>query len=371
MRQRSLGWSSGRSVGRSPTRRALKAARLIGRWADLWREWSRYARGVPLLAVIALIAISPSLVTAQDLGMPISPIWGVPEVGALPDDARGRLVRRGRDLITATYAHIGPEVADPAKRYAGNNLACRNCHLEAGTKRFGLPLWGLVDRYPRYSSETGGEITLEQRVNACMERSMNGRAMPIDAPEMQAIVAYIQFLSTGVPPGEKLSGLGAGHMPELDRAADPERGRPIYARACAVCHAPDGSGVRRGLPSTALGYMVPPLWGPDSFNDGAGMNRLIAAANFIHFNMPNGTEYDYPRLSPEDAWDVAAFMVAQPRPHKAGLDRDFPDRLTKPVDTPYGPYGDGFSEQQHKFGPLGLSGPSCHGSEWKRAADRA
>jgi thiosulfate dehydrogenase len=102
-----------------------------------------------------------------------------------------------------------------------------------------------------------------------------------------------------VPSGEKLSGLGAGQMPELDRAADPERGRPIYARACALCHAPDGSGIRRGLPSTALGYMVPPLWGPDSFNDGAGMNRLITAANFIHFNMPNGTEYDHPRLSPE------------------------------------------------------------------------
>jgi thiosulfate dehydrogenase len=285
--------------------------------------------------------------------MPISPIWGVPEVGALPDDAHGRLVRRGRDLITATYAHIGPEVTEPAKRYAGNNLACRNCHLDAGNKRFGLPLWGLVDRYPRYSSETGGEITIEQRVNACMERSMNGRAMPTDAPEMQAIVPYLQFLSTGVPPGEKLSGLGAGQMPELDRAADPERGRPIYARACALCHAPDGSGIRRGLPSTALGYMVPPLWGPDSFNDGAGMNRLITAANFIHFNMPNGTEYDHPRLSPEEAWDVAAFMVAQPRPHKADLDRDFPDLLTKPVDTPYGPYADGFTEQQHKFGPFG------------------
>jgi thiosulfate dehydrogenase len=83
------------------------------------------------------------------------------------------------------------------------------------------------------------------------------------------------------------------------------------------------------------------------------MDRLITAADFIHFNMPNGTEYDHPRLSPEEAWDVAAFMVAQPRPHKAGLDRDFPDGLTKPVDTPYGPYADGFGEQQHKFGPFG------------------
>ena len=83
------------------------------------------------------------------------------------------------------------------------------------------------------------------------------------------------------------------------------------------------------------------------------MNRLITAANFIHYNMPNGTEFDHPFLAREDAWDVAAYVVAQPRPHKAGLEWDFPDLLNKPVDTPYGPYADRFSEQQHKFGPFG------------------
>lgn len=97
---------------------------------------------------------------------------------------------------------------------------------------------------------------------------------------------------------------------------------------------------------------MPPLWGPQSFNDGAGMNRLITAANFIHDNMPDGTSYDHPQLSVEQAWDVAAFVVAQPRPAKAGLARDFPDLATKPVDVPYGPYRDGFSERQHTFGPF-------------------
>jgi thiosulfate dehydrogenase len=254
--------------------------------------------------------------------------------------------RRGRDLVTATYAHIGPNVADPAKRYAGNNLACRNCHLDAGTKKFGLPLWGLLDEFPRYSARRGAPIALGERVNSCLTRSMNGRAMPLDAPEMQAILAYLDFLSTGLKPGESLTGGGAGRMPELDRAADPERGRAIYARSCALCHAPDGGGVRRGLPSEALGYLVPPLWGPDSFNDGAGMNRLITAANFVHANMPDGTSYDAPRLAPEDAWDVAAFIVSQPRPHKADLERDFPDRALKPVDAPYGPYAAGFSSRR-------------------------
>ena len=289
---------------------------------------------------------------AQDAGAPNPPIWTVPEVGALADDESGRLVRRGRDLITATYAHIGPEVANPAKRYAGNNLACSNCYLEAGTKKFALPIFGLFGEFPQYSPRLRAEITIEDRVNACMTRSMNGRAMPLDAPEMQAIVAYIKFLSTGVPAGQKVPGLGAGKMPELDRAADPARGRLIYVRACVACHNTDGSGVRRSLPTVDLGYMTPPLWGSDSFNDGAGMARLITAANFIHFNMPHGADYLHPELTPEEAWDVAAYVVSQPRPHKAGLDRDYPDLLQKPVDSPYGPYADGFTQQQHKYGPF-------------------
>jgi thiosulfate dehydrogenase len=149
-----------------------------------------------------------------------------------------------------------------------------------------------------------------------------------------------------------LPGMGTGKMPELDRPADPVRGETGYGNACVACHGPNGAGIRRSLPTTDLGYMVPPLWGSDSFNDGAGMARLITAANFLHFNMPHGVDYLNPQLSPEQAWDIAAYVISQPRPHKAGLDKDFPDLLEKPVDTPYGPYADGFSEQQHKYGPF-------------------
>jgi thiosulfate dehydrogenase len=301
-----------------------------------------------MIAALGLLVLT----TPAGLAQPTPPIWTVPEIGALPDDANGREVRRGRDLITATYAHIGPEVPDPAKRFAGNNLACGNCHLNAGTVKFGIPLFGLFGQFPVYSARGGAEITLEQRLNSCMMRSMNGRALPVDSPEMQAIVAYIKFLSTGVAPGQTLPGLGVGRMPELDRAADPARGKGLYANTCALCHGNNGEGIRRSLPTVDLGYMVPPLWGNDSFNDGAGMARLITAANFIHFNMPHGTDYLHPQLKPEDAWDIAAYVVSQPRPQKAGLDKDFPDLLEKPVDTPYGPYADGFSAEQHKYGPF-------------------
>jgi len=304
------------------------------------------------LVVVAWVAGWPGgLSFAQETPL-AQQIWTVPEIGALPNNANGRLVRRGRDLIAATYAYIGPEAADRAKRFAGNNLACASCHLQAGTKKFGIPLFGLLGEFPRYSARSGAQMTIEDRLNSCMTRSMNGRALPVGAPEMQAMVAYIKFLSTGVAPGQLLPGMGTGKMPELDRPADPVRGERGYANACVTCHGPNGAGIRRSLPTTDLGYMVPPLWGSDSFNDGAGMARLIAAANFIHFNMPHGVDYLNPQLSPEQAWDIAAYVISQPRPHKAGLDKDFPDLLEKPVDTPYGPYADGFSEQQHKYGPF-------------------
>ncbi|MBM3578547.1 MAG: c-type cytochrome [Alphaproteobacteria bacterium] len=292
-------------------------------------------------------------VCAEELGAPSAKFWSAPSVDALPYDAHGKLVRRGRDLITATYSHIGPDMPDRAQRFAGNNLACGNCHLDAGVKKFGLPLFGLAEDFPAYSPRAGAEITLPERINSCMTRSMNGRPLPVSSPQMRAIVAYIQFLSTGVRKGEKLSGLGAGTMPELDRAADPARGRDIYQARCIGCHNVDGAGVQNSLPGLGAGYAFPPLWGSDSFNDGAGMARLITAANFVHSNMPDGVDYLHPRLSPEEAWDVAALMISKPRPHRAGLDKDFPNLLQKPIDAAYGPYADGFSEAQHKYGPYG------------------
>jgi thiosulfate dehydrogenase len=297
---------------------------------------------------LALVALSISSTAKSQSALP----WTMPEVSALPRDARGQLIREGRDLMLATYAHIGPNVADVAKRFAGNNLACTNCHLAGGTKKFGLPLFGIYNDFPAYSARTGGPISIEDRINSCMTRSMNGRAMPNDAPEMRALVAYVEFLSTSVPPGQQLPGLGAGKMKELTRPADPERGRAVYVSSCAACHNTDGTGILRDRGAPQLGYMMPPLWGPGSYNDGAGMARLINFANFVHFNMPHGADYLNPQLTIEQAWDVAAYVLSQPRPQRAGLAKDFPDLLNKPVDAPYGPYADGFSEKQHKYGPF-------------------
>jgi thiosulfate dehydrogenase len=99
----------------------------------------------------------------------------------------------------------------------------------------------------------------------------------------------------------------------------------------------------------ADGYVFPPLWGPDSFNDGAGMHRVLTAARFIKARMPFGQ----PGLTDEQAFDVAAYINSQPRPAMAGLEVDYPDRALKPVDSPYPPYADPFPREQHRLGPFG------------------
>jgi len=102
-----------------------------------------------------------------------------------------------------------------------------------------------------------------------------------------------------------------------------------------------------------LGYQFPPLWGPDSFNNGAGMSRILTAAAYAKHNMPLGARFDAPFLTDEQAYDVAGYIVTQSRPVKPDLDKDYPIRLQKPVDAPYGPYADGFPVAQHRLGPFG------------------
>jgi thiosulfate dehydrogenase len=276
--------------------------------------------------------------------------WTPPQMRAIGDDPFGQLVRYGHALMVDTPNQIGPAVADPARRYSGNNLTCRNCHLKAGTQPYAIPLTGAWGQFPQYRGREGEIGTLEERINGCMERSMNGRALPLDSVEMKAFLAYAKWLSTGVPAGARLTGAGTMGIREPVSAADLGRGADVYASACAACHGRDGRGQRA---ETGAGYEFPPVAGPDSYNNGAGMARILTAAGFVRYNMPLGTTFDAPALSDADAYDVAAYINSLDRPARAGLDKDYPNRMQKPVDTPYGPYADGLPAEQHKYGPFG------------------
>lgn len=276
--------------------------------------------------------------------------WTPPDLAALADDAEGRVVKEGHALFTDTARELGPDAPDAARRFAGNRLTCQNCHLLGGTQPYAMPLLGVVGQFPQYRAREGRIVTLEDRINGCMERSLNGRALPQASRALHALVAYLNWLSRGIPARAKLIGAGTLRIAEPARPADPARGAQVFAAVCAPCHGGDGQGQRA---EDGSGYRFPPLWGPDSFNNGAGMSRLLTAAAYARHNMPIGTSFDAPQLSEAEAYDVAAYLVSQPRPIKSDLDQDYPDRLEKPVDAPFGPYADPFPAEQHKFGPYG------------------
>jgi thiosulfate dehydrogenase len=255
----------------------------------------------------------------------------------------------GRRLLTETTEYLGPDVADARMRYTASRLACSSCHLKAGAEPGNLSLAAAMSRYPRNSPRSAGNETIEDRINGCMVRSMNGRALPEHSPEMIAMVSWLRFLA-GENAAEGASERKAHETPAFktpNRAADLEAGERVFGKRCAACHGQEGT----GLPASGSpvhGYVFPPLWGPNSFNDGAGLHRVLTAAKFVKAKMPLG----HADLSDDEAFDVAAFINSKPRPHMANLDRDFPNRAKKPVDTAYGPYADSFSPRQHSFGPF-------------------
>jgi len=305
-----------------------------------------------LMGALAL-AVAASVMTrgasAADVPQVDLAEWTPPSIRSVGDDPLGKLVKYGHALMTDTANQIGPTAADPAKRYSGNNLTCQNCHLQAGTQAYAVPLMGVWGQFPQYRGREGEIGTLEERINGCMERSMNGRVLPLDGLEMKAYLAYMKWLSTGIPDGAKLIGAGTKNVKEPGRAADLERGAKVFADTCAVCHGQDGLGKHA---AKGAGYQFPPLVGPDTYNIGAGMTRVLTSAGFVRHNMPLGTTFDSPLLSDADAYDVAAYMNSLERPTKSDLEKDFPNKLQKPVDSPYGPYPDGFSPEQHKYGPF-------------------
>jgi thiosulfate dehydrogenase len=206
-------------------------------------------------------------------------------------------------------------------------------------------------KYPRPSGRDGRVADLKERIDGCMERSMNGRKLPRDGVEMEAMVAYIKAVN------ENWQATGPTlrvvmEPPSLRtpaRAASLENGAKVFEDRCRVCHGGDGLGMPASR-DLRRGYIFPPLWGDDSFNNGAGMARVLTAARFIKSRMPFGR----PDLTDDEAFDVAAFINSKPRPQMAAshLEKDYPDRSTKPVDSPYGPYADPFPVEQHRFGPF-------------------
>jgi thiosulfate dehydrogenase len=271
-------------------------------------------------------------------------VWQAPDSTLIPLTPEGDLIRYGRELIAHTATYLGP---NGKVRSISNGMNCQNCHLRSGTKPFGNNYAAVVSTYPKFRARSGSIETIEKRINDCIERSLNGQPLEENSREMRAIIAWFQWLGKDVKKGVTPPGTGLTSLPFLDRPADPEKGRAVYKKHCEVCHGVNAEGTKH--PDSAE-WKYPPLAGAMSYNIGAGLYRLSRFAGYVKSNMPNGTTFDKPVLTDEEAWDVAAYINSLPRPEKH-FSQDWPDIAAKPYDHPFGPYADSFSEKEHKFGP--------------------
>jgi thiosulfate dehydrogenase len=246
-----------------------------------------------------------------------------PRLEEIPEGGFGDLVRKGHAIFTDTPTH--------AAEFVGNGLRCSNCHLDAGRLADSAPLWGAWVRYPAYRAKTQAVSSYAERLQGCFMYSMDGRAPPLGHEVLAALEAYSFWMARGAPTGTTLPGAGYPKSKRPPAPPDFDRGAKVYATSCAICHGEDGLGQK-----VDGRYVFPPLWGPDSFNWGAGMHQLDNAAAFIRANMPLGRGG---MLSEQDAWDVAFFMNAHERPQDPRFTGDVAETRRRFHDDPNSPYG--------------------------------
>jgi thiosulfate dehydrogenase len=121
--------------------------------------------------------------------------------------------------------------------------------------------------------------------------------------------------------------LAADALVAIDKLDRP-RGEAIYRERCTSCHGLDGQGVQIGDKKAG------PLWGPDSWNDGAGAARVYTLAGIIRYSMPY---LDPGGLTDEDAQHVAAYITSRPRPTYPFKEKDYVGGKV-PIDAVY--YGE-------------------------------
>jgi thiosulfate dehydrogenase len=244
-------------------------------------------------------------------------VWRPPAEADIPDDSMGAAIRRGLALIRFTPESL--------PRYVRSNVRCTSCHENDGTKPTAAPLMGSHARFPKYLPRSGQVVTLADRVNFCMTRSLAGIALPVGGRDMADILAYLAFISRDVPVGRKLPGADGLVAMKDTLVGDTLRGKQLFTTTCVVCHQQDGSGKSP----------IPALWGAHSYSIGASMARLERAASFIWHNMPQTAPGS---LTPQDAFDLSAYVNSHPRPDSPGKESDWPAGGA-PRDVPYATKG--------------------------------
>ncbi len=217
--------------------------------------------------------------------------------------------------------------------YVGDGLNCDSCHINGGTVALASPYVGVAAQFPSYNPRAGRIIDFKDRVNGCMLRSMAGNPLDKNSSEMNAMIAYMDWMRNGYQMKQKIPGRGIGKISKsiVPNAAN---GKEVYNHSCAVCHGKQGEGIKRADGS----YLFPPLWGNDSYNIGAGIAKTYTAAAFAKNVMPLSNTFSFPigqgGLTDQQAVDVGEYFSHMPR-------RDFPAKVHdwpkggKPSDSRY------------------------------------
>lgn len=280
------------------------------------------ARALGPLAIVVVSAFAVGCAKEEPQPKPAAtppppPAKQTVDLATVPKGPMGEAILRGKQIVEKTFETL------PA--HVGNDLHCTSCHLDGGTVPNAGPWIGLPGIFPEYRARSGKADTLTRRINDCFERSMNGKALDPEGEDMTAILAYMSFISRDVSSGTAPPGRG---FKRIDPPLTPNReaGAQKYTTLCVACHGPEGKGViANGV------YAFPPLWGDRAFNIGAGMARLDTAAAFIRWNMPRGAGGT---VSDQDAYDIADYIIHQPRPDFAAKVHDWP-KGGKPRDARY------------------------------------
>jgi thiosulfate dehydrogenase len=236
-------------------------------------------------------------------------------------------IKRGFKLFTNTPGE--------APHLTGGQMSCTNCHMNAGQRERSMPLVGIPGMFPEYNRRSARLFSLVDRIVDCFVRSENATdkgVKPEDLPtrpEVLAIAAYLTWLSKGEemyvqPKWRGKNAIAAEALVPVDKL-DPVKGEAIYTERCVTCHGTDGQGVKIG------DKIAGPLWGPNSWNDGAGAARVYTLAGMFKYSMPY---LDPGRLTDEEAQHVAAYINSKPRPAFPYKDNDY--KVEKlPVDAVY------------------------------------
>ncbi|MGA9865654.1 MAG: c-type cytochrome [Acetobacteraceae bacterium] len=271
-------------------------------------------RAILASAVMLAISLCPAVA---------APPFAPPAETAIPKGPLGQAILQGERIFRDT--------AKAAPEFVGNDLTCANCHIDAGRLANASPLWAAWVAFPAYRSKNLHVNTFAERLQGCFQYSMNGKQPPLGDSTLVALESYAAWLATGAPTGADMAGRGYPRLPKPAAAPDFARGKQVFDQHCALCHGATGAGQSAG------GTVVfPAVWGPRSYNWGAGMTSIATAAGFVKANMPLGLGGS---LTDQQAWDVALFIDSQERPQDPRFTGSVAETRAKFHDSPSSMYG--------------------------------